>query len=332
MAPHLPEEHPSMTMVEQHFHPEPLHVDDGRDHAASSAPHILSQRRPPTIHDPTIKPPWKKHKGFKKPPTSDWAMLWPRPANWYCPYDASAMTNYAGCHYIEVPEVFDPEIEKLPDWMGPEEVEGRFWYGVDRVVYPEPLPTGVKTDEKAKVGKREYEVGEEEEEGLEVENSKAVLSRVVAMIPHPPPEAHKTHSTLSSTATSTLPSTLILAPTLESTLTLTPTPTSESIGTADPGRNSIVANILVGAVFPFLCIGAFILICVLFHSKCKKAEQEKAKAGARARAAAKSRTAETEARDSRYQVSDRGLEEGRAVRTSEEEVWDEVTLRDFTVG
>jgi uncharacterized membrane protein len=99
----------------------------------------------------------------------------------------------------------------------------------------------------------------------------------------------------------------------------------------DSAKGRIIGNILVGAVFPVMCIGAFILVCWFLISKGKKEEKEKTKARARARMAAKQRAEETEARDTRYQVSERGLEEGRSVRSSEQEVWEEVTLRDFTV-
>ncbi|KIN01090.1 hypothetical protein OIDMADRAFT_28789 [Oidiodendron maius Zn] len=137
---------------------------------------IVRRANPPTTHDPTKRPPWKKHKFHSRPPTSDWAVLWPRPASYYCPPKASRSTNWAGCHYIDQQVVFDPEIEGLPDWMERNGgKEGRLWSSVDRVVEV-PGEKKIKTVEDEWKGlKRRAVQGEddvkkwvEEEEDLEL--------------------------------------------------------------------------------------------------------------------------------------------------------------------
>lgn len=320
-------------MVEQHFNPEAPQADSSEAHPASSPPHILSPRRPPTIHDPTIKPPWKKHKWHQKQPSPDWAMLWPRPPGWYCPPDASILTNYAGCHYIEPPEVFDPEIEKLPDWMGPEEREERFWYGVERVVSPEQPAKEVKTEAQPKAVKRHMVVAGEDLEVEFLEGENVDESKAVVELPQPPKEFHKTHSTLSIVTSTSISSSI---PTSTSTSTWTPTPTPEPLTTGDSFKQHTVESILIGVIFPVICIGACFLVCWYIASKNKKvrakSEQTKSAARARAAAAATRRAPEAESRDTRSHISDRSLEEVRSKGTSVQEDWEEVTLRDFTVG
>ena len=198
---------------------------------------IVRRVNPPTTHDPTKRPPWKKHKFHSRPPTSDWAVLWPRPASYYCPPKASRLTNWAGCHYIDQPAVFDPEIEGLPDWMKPNgEKEGRLWSGVDRVVEV-PGEKKIKTVEDEWKGLKRRAVGGEhdvkewvEEEGVtwdgksveeEGEGEIGDGEKIINTVPHITSLFERTWSSESTSMTIPTPMLSMTTP------SLAPTPTTE---------------------------------------------------------------------------------------------------------
>ncbi|PSS06954.1 hypothetical protein M430DRAFT_190852 [Amorphotheca resinae ATCC 22711] len=93
-----------------------------------------SQDSSPSLHprtaelpDPTLPPPWKKHPhGSRKP--QNWRYLWPRPKKYTCPPHAR---HHRGCKYLEMPTIYDPEIEGLPDWMRYKGKEGRLGSAMD---------------------------------------------------------------------------------------------------------------------------------------------------------------------------------------------------------
>ena len=241
---------------------------------------IVRRANPPTTHDPTKRPPWKKHKFQSRPPTSDWAVLWPRPASYYCPPEASRLTNWAGCHYIDQPAVFDPEIEGLPDWMKPNgEKEGRLWSGVDRVVEV-PGEKKIKTVEDEWKGlKRRTVEGEDdvkewvEEEGMtwdgksveeEGEGGIGDGKKIINAVPHIPSSFERTWSSESTSMAAPTPMLSMMTP------SLAPTPTTE-ISLTNSSRNQALdhlassinkSNITVAIIW-LSNLGAIIILVVV---------------------------------------------------------------------
>lgn len=285
---------------------------------SSSSSLILPRNAPPTTHDPTIKPPWKKHKTHAKPPARGWALLWPRPPSWRCPPDASTLSGYAGCEYVEAPAVFDPEIEGLPDWMGPGGKEVRLWSGIERVVV---VPGAV--DRGGEVARRRVERGEEDEKWKVRGSGKAVVQ-----LPHPLGR-HLMSTSASVAATNSEASpTSILAPTPTSTLELLPTPTPT--GDTHRVKGYKVGNALTGIVVPVIIILAFITaLAFYFGRKLSKDRErkEKAREQARQRDRARETDEETDASESRYQLSEMAFEAPRVQRNVPEENWEDLSLR-----
>ena len=237
----LTQHHPAAADSLLHTNPEDTHPTSTTSHSTP----VLRRANPPTTHDPTKRPPWKKHKFHSKPPTSDWAVLWPRPPSYYCPPGASRLTDWGGCHYIDPPGVFDPEIEGLPDWIGSDgKTEGRLWSGVDRVVeVPGEKRIKVVEDEWKGLERRGVDGEDEtkqwvEEEGVtwdgewemeEHEGGKGEklegVARIINKVSHIPSWFERTSGsglTLISTPTPMLPMT---------TSSLAPAPTSEILPT-----------------------------------------------------------------------------------------------------
>jgi hypothetical protein len=273
---------------------------------------IQPRNRRPTTHDPTIKPPWKKHKSHPTPPTADWALLWPRPPSWRCPPDAGFMSGYAGCEYIEAPEVFDPEIEGLPDWVGPREKDQRLWSGIERVVVvPEVAGEGEETVRRRGVERDSDDDSDgdrnEDGEGREVK-------RAVYQVPHVPSlsERRSSMSTAISTPTTSTPVT---------------TPTATPTGDHHRVKGYTVGTIISGFVLPAVSIALFALAIGLWFRQEWKKERRKN----RAKEEAREWREDTEATESRLQLSDMNLEEGRAQRKDQtnvqEERWEDLPLR-----
>jgi hypothetical protein len=283
MATQKVEDH--ATISGWHIHGEAPDVKEGGNQNAAHTPVLSPRTRPPTTHDPTVKPPWKKHKTHLEPPTPDWALLWPRPASWHCPQMAGFVSGYEGCRYIEAPEVFDPEIEKLPDWIGPKEKEMRLWSGMDRVVQPDP-EVEVKSDgggtAKASIGRRR--LAEKVQDAMEgVDQGKREASKVVLQVHSQPAAAHREQ------------------------------PSSIPGEGHHAGKGFLVWNILLSSIFPIICIGIFVCACWHWHKKIKRDElergREREEARKRAKRAATQRTEETEATVTSDEVSMRSLEE-----------------------
>jgi hypothetical protein len=273
------------TISGRHIHGEAPDVKEGADKSAPNTPVLTPRTRLPTTHDPTVKPPWKKHKTHLEPPTPDWALLWPRPASWHCPQTAGIISGYEGCRYIGAPEVFDPEIEKMPDWMGPKENEMRLWSGMDRVVQPEPaveVKSGGEWPAKAGIGRRKLAVKvQDATEGVDQGNMEAL--KVVLQVHPQPAESHREQL-------SSIPG---------------------EGNHADKGYP--VWNIVLCSILPFILFGMFICACWYWNKKMERDEferkRERDEARKRAKWAATKRTEETEATVTSDEVSMRSLEE-----------------------
>jgi hypothetical protein len=253
------------------------------------------------------------------------------------------LTNWAGCHYVDPPKAFDPEIEGLPDWMGAKgEKEGRLWSGVDRVVeVPGEKKIASLEDEWKGLRKRRGD-GEKEEwveegglvdlddgKGEEGEGDIEKGERIFNTVPHMPTGAERTSSspwTSIQTPTPMLPTT---------TSSLAPAPTSTAMPMAAASllaqRNGWHSSIGPAVLFTTIAISFLIALAWLafwakkFWNKLAKRSNERYQEESRRRCE------DIVARQAGIELKDVNVGEGRAENRAEanvqEERWQDVTLR-----